>query len=408
MPRKKRRPGGSGRRGEFKVPGFKASGVSCGIKKKRGARDLALIASDVDARVAGVFTRNAVKAAPVLIDMKRVRKGVSRGVVVNSGNANACTGEQGHKDALVVAGLVEKALDAPRSSMMVSSTGVIGVPLEVEKIASAMPALVGALDYEGFEDAAEAMMTTDSFAKTALSRARVGGKTVTIGGVAKGAGMICPDMATMLAFLMTDADISQAALERSLASAVELSFNRIVVDNDTSTNDTVLVFANGVSDCAEIKINTPAYKTFSILMNYVCLKLAHMIVRDGEGATRFVEINVRGAASEAAALKAARTIAESYLVKTALYGGDPNWGRIMAALGRSGVKMKQERVRISLNGVTVVKDGLDAGNEARAARALKAPEIVVRVDLSLGRFSSKVWTSDLTKDYVKINSSYRT
>jgi glutamate N-acetyltransferase/amino-acid N-acetyltransferase len=391
----------------FKVPGFMASGVVAGVKKA-GGLDLALILSDTPASVAGVFTTNRVKAAPVLLDMKRIRRGVARGVVVNSGNANACTGERGMRDAAAMAGHVEDALGLPGGAILVASTGVIGVPLPADKIRKAVPALVKALSPGGIASASKAIMTTDAFPKTASARSVIGGRAVMVGGVAKGAGMIRPDMATMLAFLMTDADIKGGALKRALRAAVDGSFNSIAVDNDTSTNDTVLVFANGRSGAPEIKEGTPAYRAFLGLLSGVSLRLAHLIVRDGEGATRFIEIAVRGAATEGEARKGARTVADSYLVKAAFFGGDPNWGRILAALGRSGIRMREGGVDISFNGVDVVKGGLDTGKEALAARALKAKDVSVLIRLNAGRGSAVVWTTDLTYDYVRINSAYRT
>ncbi len=392
---------------DLKVPGFKASGISCGIKKT-GKKDLALLLSDVPAKAAGVFTTNKVKAAPVILDIKRLKKGVSRGVIINSGNANACTGKDGYKDSERMASAVEDALGSRKGSIFVCSTGVIGVRLPVEKIERGAHALIKNLSYDGFQEAARAIMTTDAFPKTAALKARINGKTVTLSGFAKGAGMICPNMATMLAFIATDAEIGTAALRRALRSAVDLSFNSILVDNDTSTNDTVLAFANGLSGCGEIKVNSEAFRIFSGLLNEASLKLAHMVVKDGEGATRFIEINITGAASAGEARTAARSIAESLLVKTAFFGGDPNWGRIMAALGKAGIKMKEERVGISFNGVPVVRNGLDTGNEARAAKAIKVKDVSVEVKLNAGRSSAKVWTTDLSYDYVRINSSYRT
>ncbi len=391
----------------IKVPGFIASGISCGIKKS-GAPDLALILSETEAEVAGVFTTSSVKAAPVLLDMKRVKRGVSRGVIVNSGNANACTGRLGLKAAESMASRVEAELGLSSGEMMVSSTGVIGVPLATEKILRAVPRLVESLAPDGLAEAARAIMTTDAFEKTASAKARISGKMVTLAGVAKGAGMICPNMATMLAYILTDANIKHGALSRALKTAVEATFNSIVVDNDTSTNDTVLAFANGLSGSREIRPGTRDFDTFVELLASVSLKLAKMIVADGEGATKVIEIDLRGASGMVAARKGARAVAESMLVKTAFFGSDPNWGRVVAALGKSGIKVVEEKVDITLNGVRVVKGGIDTGNEKRAAKAITAKEVAVVVELNLGSGSAKFWTSDLTYDYVKINSAYRT
>lgn len=392
---------------DFKVRGFKAAGIACGIKKT-GKKDLALIFSETPATVAAVFTRNRVKAAPVLLDMKRVRKGTSRGVIVNSGNANACTGKAGLRAAEAMTTAAEKALGLKKGDILVASTGVIGVPLPAEKVVSGAPGLASGLRPEGLFEAARAIMTTDAFPKTAVRKARIGGRTVTVAGVAKGAGMICPDMATMLAFFVTDANIGNAALLRSLRESSDASFNSIIVDNDTSTNDTAMIFANGLAGGGEIKGASKEYASFTRLLTEVSRDLAHMMVRDGEGATRFIEIRVTGAATVAGAKRAARTMAESYLVKTAFFGGDPNWGRLVAAVGRSGVKMRDDKVDISFNGVVVVKNGLDTGAEKRAAKAMKARDVVVAVDLNSGVRSAVVWTTDLSYEYVKINSAYRT
>ncbi len=401
MPPKKKRPAG------FAVPGFKAAGIACGIKKN-GKKDLALILSDAPASVAGLFTTNSVKAAPVLLDMKRIGKGVSRGVIINSGNANACTGKPGYEAAGAMAALAEKASGAKKGSIMVASTGVIGVPFPVKKVEAGISSLVGSLSYSGLKSAAEAIMTTDAFMKKASTKVNINGKKITIAGIAKGAGMICPDMATMLAFFATDAEIKAPALRKALKLASDASFNSIIVDNDTSTNDTVMVFANGCSGCGEIRPGTKEFGAFERALRAVSTELAHMIVRDGEGATRFIEIDLKGAASALSARKAARTIAESFLVKTAFFGGDPNWGRILAALGRSGIRMREEKVDISLNGVPVVRKGLDTGREREAAKAIKEKEVRVSVALNIGRHSTKLWTSDLSFEYVRINSAYRT
>lgn len=391
------------------VPGFRASGIYAGIKKPGKGKDLALILSDVPAVVAGVFTTNKVKAAPVVLDMERVKKGAhARGVVVNSGNANVSRGKTGYRDALRMASSIEKALKLKTGQMLVASTGVIGVPFSIEKIEAAAHPLIAGLSPGGLAEAARAIMTTDAFPKTASMRVNVNGALVTVSGIAKGAGMICPDMATMLAFIVTDADIRRPALSMALKTAVSGSFNSITVDNDTSTNDTVLVFANGLSNCNEIRSGTPGYGAFLKALSSVSMELARLIVKDGEGATRFIEIEVKGARTGSDAKKAARTIAESMLVKTAFFGGDPNWGRIMAALGRAGVKLNQEKVDITLNNVVVAERGIDTGRERQAAKALKSKEVKARIDLHLGKGGARVWTTDLTYGYVKINSAYRT
>jgi len=392
---------------DLKVRGFKAAGVSCGIKKN-GNKDLALIFSETPAQVAAVFTENRVKAAPVLLDMKRVKSGVSRGVIVNSGNANACTGKDGNRVAEAMTKAAEKALGLKKGDMLVASTGVIGVPLPVERVTSGMDGLVAALSPTGLSDAGRAIMTTDAFPKMAIKKARIGGRLVTVAAVAKGAGMICPNMATMLAFFVTDANIKAKALGRALKESADASFNSIVVDNDTSTNDTAMIFANGLSAGDEIKAGTKEHASFTALLTGVSTELAHMIVKDGEGATRFIELTVTGAPTASGARAAARTMAESFLVKTAFFGGDPNWGRLLAAIGKSGVKMREGKVDITFNGVPVVKNGLDTGNEKKAAKAIKTRDIAVTVELKAGKHSATVWTTDLSYEYVKINSAYRT
>ncbi|MBI5969566.1 MAG: bifunctional glutamate N-acetyltransferase/amino-acid acetyltransferase ArgJ [Deltaproteobacteria bacterium] len=389
------------------VPGFTACGMSCGIKKN-GKKDLALIVSDAPAAVAGVFTTNKVKAAPVMLSIARVKKGWTRGVVINSGNANACTGRRGDKDAMAMTAAVEKALGLKTGEMLAASTGVIGVPLPVKKIEAASDALASRLRNNGLAEVSEAILTTDAFPKTAFLSVNIHGVKISIAGIAKGAGMICPDMATLLAFFMTDAAIKPAALRRALKEAVDVSFNGISVDNDMSTNDTALAFASGASNPKEIKAGTPDFRRFTSLLTEVAQRLARMIVMDGEGATRFITLEVCGAASRKDAASAAKTVASSMLVKTAFFGGDPNWGRILAALGRAGIKMKEDRVDVFFNGVQVVKRGLDTGKEKKAARAVNPAEVLVRIGLNMGDFSTVHWTSDLSYEYVKINSAYRT
>ncbi len=392
---------------QLMVPGFRAAGAACGLKKS-GALDLALVISDTKAEVAGVFTKNKVKAAPVLLDIKRVKKGVSRGVIVNSGNANVSAGRAGVLSALRMAAAVEKGLGLRSGEILVASTGVIGVMPAIEKIEAGAQGLISGLSSDGLTDAARAIMTTDAFQKTAAVKARIGGKTITVAGIAKGAGMICPDMATMLCFIMTDADIKHPALKRALKEAVDFSFNSIAVDNDTSTNDTVLIFANGASKGREIKSGTADFKAFCKMLNEVALKLAHLIVKDGEGATKFIEINIKGAATISDAKKAAKTLAASMLVKTAFFGADPNWGRIIAALGRAGIRMKEEKVDITFNNVLVACRGMDTGREKEAAKVMKEKEVNMTVNLGVGKAAWRFWTTDLTYEYVKINSAYRT
>jgi glutamate N-acetyltransferase/amino-acid N-acetyltransferase len=392
----------------FKVPGFRASGISAGIKAERGALDLALVVSDTDATVAGVFTTSTTKAAPVILDIKRVRKGTSRGVIVNSGCANASVGKLGMKTALSMTAAVERELGVKKGAILVSSTGVIGVPMPEEKIIKAVPKLVGALSPDGLGRAATAIMTTDIWPKTVVKRARIGSKMITVAAMAKGAGMIAPNMATMLGYFFTDATILSVALASALKSAVAGSFNSIVVDNDTSTNDTVLAFANGFSGSDEIKKGTKDFVAFEKLLSALSLELALLIVADGEGATKVVEIELKGAASKAKAERIARSIAESLLVKTAFFGADPNWGRIVMAIGKSGVKINEDKLNISFNGVVVARNGLDTGAEKRAAAAIAVPDVKVVIDLNMGRGTARLWTSDIGYRYIEVNSAYRT
>lgn len=390
------------------VKGFKASGISAGIKKN-GKKDFALIVSETPCAIAGVFTKNSVKAAPVIIDMERVKKGSSRGVVINSGNANACTGKRGHKDALDILTRVEKELSLKKGDLLISSTGVIGDFLPKEKMLVAVQTLVKSLDVRGWVSATEAIRTTDTkaYLKTAFGTKNISGVKVSILGIAKGAGMICPDMATMLSFFVTDANIKTGVLKKALKEAVGLSFNRISVDNDASTNDTVLVFANGMSRGRGITYGTKEYNAFTRLLSELALKLAKMIVRDGEGATKLIEIRIKGARSDKEAEKAARKIASSPLVKTAFFGGDPNWGRIVCAAGCSGARMAPDKVDVVLSGVKVVKNGSPTGSEIEAARRLKQKDILLTIDFKLGKGTYAFWTSDLTHEYVRINSAYR-
>lgn len=396
-----------------KVPGFRASGIASGIKKKK-EKDLALIVSDTLCNVAGVFTSNKVKAAPVLIDMDRVKKGKSRGVIVNSGCANVSVGRYGMIDAKKVITSLDKTFSVQdgnkKDNFLICSTGVIGERMPTNKVTDSLSKLVDGLSYNGFKDASEAIMTTDAYAKVCGFKVKIGGKDISILGVAKGAGMICPDMATMLCFFMTDANISSALLKKALKDAVGASFNRITVDGDTSTNDTVLAFANGESGSKLVKAGSSEYQKFSELLKEISIELSHKIVRDGEGARKFIEVNVNGAKSKSDAEKCARTIANSPLVKTAFFGEDPNWGRIMAAIGRSGTFIKPDKIKIFFNDVTVAQSGVDAGNEKKAAREMKKKEIVLTVDLGLTKGiknSYKMWTTDLGHEYIKINADYR-
>lgn len=385
--------------------GYLASGVHCGIKPRK--RDLALVVSEAPASVAGVFTTNRVKAAPVLWCQEVVRRGVARAVVVNSGNANACTGERGWLDAREMAERTAAALGVAPEEVLVASTGVIGVPLPMDAVRRGIPLAAASLSRSG-EEAAEAILTTDAFPKTSAVVTTVGGVQVTVGGMAKGAGMIHPRLATTLCFLTTDAYLPAPVLREALSRAVGESFNRITVDGDTSTNDTVLALANGRAGAPVVE-GGEDLERFTQALTAVAQDLARMVVRDGEGAQRLVEVVVEGAADEQDADRAAFAIATSLLVKTMLHGGEPNWGRVVAAVGYSGAQVDERRVAVWFGDVQVVREGLGVeGVFDRAAAALRGEEVTVRVDLGLGTGRARVWTCDLGEEYVRINGSYIT
>jgi glutamate N-acetyltransferase/amino-acid N-acetyltransferase len=385
--------------------GFRAAGIHCGIKREKP--DLALLVSEVPASAAGVFTTNKVKAAPVRYSQRAIAAGRAQAIVVNSGNANACTGEAGLASSVETAELTARALGLETDLVLVASTGVIGVPLPMEAIRAGIPRAARELSPDG-SAAARAILTTDNFAKTASIRFELGGVEVRIGGMAKGAGMIHPNLATTLCFLTTDASIPPAVLRGALKRAVSESFNSITVDGDTSTNDTVLLLANGRAGGAPIT-SGDELRRFTLGLTLVAGELARLVVRDGEGATKFVEIAVEGAASEVEARQGAMTVANSLLVKTALHGGEPNWGRILAALGRSGVEMNEETTDVFFGDLAVVRGGLGVpGVWDAAAAALEEKEISVRIRLGVGVGAAKVWTSDLSEEYVRINGSYTT
>jgi len=392
--------------------GFRFAGVHCGLKKSK--LDLGILVSETPAATAAMFTTNQVKAAPVLVCRNHLKKSRHRmrAVIVNSGNANCCTGPQGLDATKATATEMARALGGlDPSQIFVCSTGVIGAPLRVEKIIAAIPALLHsrAAGTESFEQFARAIMTTDTQPKWAAATCRVGGKQVRILGCAKGSGMIHPNMATMLAFLTTDAAITPSRLLRALRAAVGPTFNSITVDGDTSTNDTVVVLANGQSGAPALPGAGRDYNQFRAALERVCCSLALAIVADGEGAQRVIEIEVRGAPSALAAAQAARTIANSPLVKTAVAGADPNWGRILAAAGRSGVRFDFQRADIWLAGVLVCRRGREHPFDERATHEkMLAKFVPIVVDLRSGKGSARMWTCDFTQEYVHINASYRT
>lgn len=388
--------------------GFEAAGIHCGIKKA-GNLDLALITSEVTGPIAGVFTQNQVAAAPVQLDRIHLRARRGRAIIVNSGNANACTGQTGLAAARTMASEVARRLSVPLHQVFVGSTGVIGRTLPIDRITAGIPVLISRLSRQGGTHAARAILTTDLRPKTVAVRTRIGGTVVTIGGIAKGSGMIHPDMATMLAYLTTDAAILPATLQHALKSAVDQSFNCITVDGDTSTNDTVLCLANGLAKNPQIRKGTRDYRLFVQALTEASQQLALAICRDGEGVTKVVKILVRGAATVAAAKRVAVTVATSNLVKTALFGEDANWGRVMGAIGRSGVPMNQDRVSVSFDNVLMVRRGMGTGlaMERKIDQVFKRKEFTITIGLGRGRSEAHMWTTDLSYDYVRINASYR-
>ena len=393
---------------DFRVNGFLFSGISAGIKKD-GKRDLGLIYSEVPAQVAGVFTTNAVKAAPVLLGMERMKRGLCQALVVNSGNANACTGDKGVRDARRVSLLAAKRLGIGEQLVFLSSTGVIGVPLPMNKIEVGIPKLIEDLSSDGWMRTVEAIMTTDTFPKVEVATCRIKGRSVKICGMVKGAGMIRPNMATLLSFLVTDANIKTSLLQQMLQRASEDSYNRITVDGETSTNDTVLLLANGKSAHPPLNRMDREGEIFQSMLSAVCRKLAMSVVRDGEGATKFIEILIRGGQSKEDTKLAAYAIAHSPLVKTAFFGMDANWGRILCALGHSGIQMNPNRIDVLFDKIPIVKNGMGVGRrmEEKASQVLRKKSFKVIVDLHQGKAEFSVFTTDLSIDYVKINASYR-
>lgn len=396
------------------VPGFRASGVACGLKKGNEL-DLALIAADGPCTAAAMFTTNRVRAAPVLYDQCIIQAGHPvQAVVINSGCANACTGEQGLRDARRMAEMTVDHLGLPSEAVLVMSTGVIGQLLPMEKVSAGIKQACQALSHSGGADAARAIMTTDTRPKEAATQVEIEGRTVTIAGMCKGAGMIHPDMATMLAALVTDAAIERDVLQHALQATVERTFNMVTVDGDTSTNDTVLLLANGQARNPMLSdVTSSAYREFANGLLDVATALAQAIARDGEGASKFITIQVTGAASWGEAKQVAKSIASSNLVKTAVYGEDANWGRVVCAAGYSGVPIEPDRLSLwmenRLDSLYLVKRGEPFEiDEARASAILAEAEVAFRLDLGSGRESATAWTCDLTHAYVDVNAHYRT
>lgn len=392
------------------VKGFLFSAVSCGLKRNEGELDLGLIFSECPASVAGVFTRNLVAAAPVLIDRERLSRGVCRAILANAGCANACTGPEGYQDGLETAQWAALELGVKPEEIMLASTGVIGTRLPLELIKRSIPNLVKGLDSRRLEDLARAIMTTDTRPKCTLRRRTWEGKEVSIAAVVKGAGMIHPQMATMLCFVVTDVAASPSFLQQCLENSLDRSFHAITVDGDTSTNDTVLVMANGASGGNLLKKGSPSGEKFQELLGEVLEEMALEVVRDAEGATKLVHLQVEGAPNDASAWRVARAIAHSPLVKTAFYGEDVNWGRIAAAVGYSGVPLEPDRLEIWYEQTQVLKGGRPLGeaNEKLAKDVVRKREFNIRVCIGSGSGKAVMHTCDLSHEYVTINGSYRT
>ncbi|HRJ06999.1 MAG TPA: bifunctional glutamate N-acetyltransferase/amino-acid acetyltransferase ArgJ [Prosthecobacter sp.] len=388
--------------------GFRAAAVSCGIKNPEAARlDLALIVSDTPAVTDAVYTTNKVRAACVRVSQIHIRESDTRAIIANSGNANACTGPQGIQDAKAMCKAAAEALGLRMRQVQVCSTGIIGMNMPIQRVTPRIPELAAKLSPTGSDDAAAAIMTSDTKPKSfAIEVPCPGGGSFRIGGIAKGAGMICPDMATMLCFITTDAKISKDEIKRAMRCAVDQSFNCITIDGDTSTNDTVIVMSNGQASAPAMRKGSDEAKIFRCALHKVMLELAKMIVTDGERVTKFVEIRVRNARTHADAKKVAEAVAKSMLVKCSFHGSDPNWGRIIHAVGYSGARIREEMVDIYFGGLLACKGGLTSGTPvAELEKVVKEPRFSVTIDLNLGSANHIVYTSDLSEAYVDFNSS---
>ncbi|MBF0591698.1 MAG: bifunctional glutamate N-acetyltransferase/amino-acid acetyltransferase ArgJ [Nitrospirae bacterium] len=400
---------------EHKLPkGFIITTAEAAIKTP-GRKDIVVISSTTPAEAAGVFTSNVVKAAPVTLDMERLKDATAQAIVINSGNANACTDQQGVDNAIEMSRIVSDALHIDKDNCLVASTGVIGAQLPMQRI---KPALINSLFSAGTAvpnptnatllDAASAIMTTDTFPKAISRDIEIGDCTVTVAAIAKGAGMISPNMATLLCFVITDLAIDHTALQLALTEAVDKTFNKITIDGDMSTNDTVLALANGLAGNERVVAYGYGFHSFRVALQEVLMELAVMCVRDGEGATKFVTVKVVGAGTDGDADRLARTVANSLLVKTAIYGADANWGRIMAAIGYSGVLFNPNVVDVYFNDVPVVTNGRGANNDSEAGEIFRRNDLTITIDMKSGQGAARIFTCDLTEDYVKINAHYRT
>ncbi len=392
-----------------KIPeGFKFS-VSQAAIKKPGRPDMALIYSETDCTMAGMFTRNKIKAAPVKLSMKRIKSMRGKVLFINSGNANACTGENGMRDALEITKIISNKTGISEGLIYISSTGVIGTPLPMERIRTALPLLIKSIGEATIEDVACAIMTTDTFPKVSSREIIIDGRVSRIAGIAKGAGMINPVMATMLCFIITDIDIDGYTLKRVLSFSVNNTFNKITVDGDMSTNDTVMIMANGLCKNKRIKDGSKEFRLFRDSLYEICNELSRMIIRDGEGATKIIEIQVKNARNKNDAMKVVRAISNSLLFKTAMYGNDSNWGRIMAAMGSTDAYIKEEKIDIYFGDILLVRNGIGTGMDEKVNEYLrKNREISIIIDLNCGRANYSVLTNDLSEEYVRINALYRT
>ena len=388
--------------------GFKAAGVKAGIKKS-GNLDLALIYTEKEAAVAGVFTKNAVAAAPVIVSREVVKGGKAHAIVANAGCANACTGETGLANARKMAALAAAEVGCAQDEVLVGSTGIIGVNLPMDKLEAGIKAAAAELSEDGSKNAGNAIITTDTYSKACSCEVEIGGQAVRFGAIAKGSGMIQPNMATMLCYITTDANISSQLMQKALSEIVEVSFNMISVDGDMSTNDTVLVLANGASGAAEITDGSPEYDKFYATLKEICQELSKRIAADGEGATKFLTINVSGTKTFEDAKTVAMSIAKSPLVKTAFFGEDPNWGRVICAVGYAGIPMVPEKTVIKFGGVPVYANGLGAEfNEDDIHKVMAEHDIVIDVEMGMGDAKATVWSCDFSYEYVKINGEYHT
>lgn len=386
--------------------GFLYSVAKAGIKYP-DRYDIALIYSKRPAKATAVFTTNQIKAAPVKICIKRIKNGIAQAIILNSGNANACTGKKGIEDTLTITDTVAQKLNINKEHVLPMSTGVIGMPMPMDKILPAVDTLTENLGKASPLDVAKAIMTTDKFPKVTHRQIKIHNKVVTITGICKGAGMISPNMATMLCVILTDAQIDVSLMKVLLQNAVSNSFNSITVDGDMSTNDTVVFLANGEAT-VEIDKSSNSWKNFKEALNELCIELASLIVKDAEGASKFIKVHVKDAKTSSDAKRIAKAVANSLLVKTAIYGEDPNWGRIIAAVGYSGVPVKEEKIEIYINGVCLFDKGNPTMREEELKESLKNKEIEILIKLNEGKTEKTVYTSDLTEEYVRINSAYRT